>query len=79
MLKHQMFFFPLVSVLLVCIHLSSGIVVKVSAIDPASEEGERPDTLVGNIEFSDVVFSYPARPDVQVFVGCTGSVCDLNV
>ena len=37
-----------------------------SAIDPASEQGERPDTLTGNIEFSDVVFNYPARSDVQV-------------
>ena len=37
-----------------------------SAIDPASEQGERPDMLTGNIEFTDVVFSYPSRPDVQV-------------
>ena len=35
-------------------------------IDWSSEEGETPDNLDGNIKFSDVVFNYPARPDVQV-------------
>ena len=51
---------------------------KVSAIDPASEEGECPESLVGNIEFSDVVFSYPARPDVQVMLEAPGMiVCSI--
>ena len=33
------------------------------------EGGEIPDNFSGNIEFSDVVFHYPARPDVQVLHG----------
>lgn len=49
------------------LHCHDDVFVKqVSAIDPASEQGERPDTLTGKIEFSDVVFEYPARPGVQV-------------
>jgi len=35
-------------------------------IDGTSDEGETPDSLEGNIEFNDVVFYYPARPNVQV-------------
>ena len=35
-------------------------------IDATSNEGEIPDHLEGNIEFRDIVFRYPARPDVQV-------------
>ena len=35
-------------------------------IDATSSEGEIPDHLEGNIEFKDIVFRYPARPDVQV-------------
>ena len=35
-------------------------------IDWTSDEGETPDNLEGNIKFNDVVFSYPARPDIQV-------------
>ena len=41
-------------------------VKQVSAIDPASEQGECPDTMTGDIEFTDVVFSYPSRPSLQV-------------
>ena len=37
-----------------------------SKIDVASEEGEVPDDFIGIIQFSDVIFHYPARPDVQV-------------
>jgi len=47
-------------ILPVCFHLTQQ-----SEID-ASEEGEVPDDLIGNIQFSDVIFHYPARPDVQV-------------
>ncbi|XP_035688026.1 ATP-dependent translocase ABCB1-like isoform X7 [Branchiostoma floridae] len=38
-------------------------------IDSLSEEGHRPDSLKGNIEFKDVNFTYPARPDVPVLQG----------
>ena len=37
-----------------------------SAIDASSDEGETPDDFVGNIQFSDVLFHYPARPDILV-------------
>ena len=40
-----------------------------SQIDASSNEGEVPDDLSGDIEFSDVMFSYPARPDVPVLRG----------
>ena len=47
---------------------------QISQINAASEEGEVPDDLSGNIQFSDVIFHYPARPDVQVLRGL-----DLNI
>ena len=47
---------------------------QMSAIDPASGTGERPESLAGNIEFSNVVFSYPSRPDVQVMFEAPGVV-----
>ena len=34
-----------------------------SAIDPFSEDGLRPETIRGDIEFKDVCFSYPTRPE----------------
>jgi ATP-binding cassette subfamily B (MDR/TAP) protein 1 len=39
-----------------------------SAIDSLSDEGEKPaeETVKGNIEFRNVQFSYPARPDIEV-------------
>jgi ABC-type multidrug transport system fused ATPase/permease subunit len=30
------------------------------------EEGEKPNELIGNIEFANVSFNYPARPDIKV-------------
>jgi ABC-type multidrug transport system fused ATPase/permease subunit len=35
-------------------------------IDVSSEEGEKPADVIGDIEFKDVHFSYPSRPDVKV-------------
>ncbi|RKK96006.1 Multidrug resistance protein 2 [Fusarium oxysporum] len=37
-----------------------------SAIDPFDDSGERPDSLVGDVELQDVSFRYPTRPDVAV-------------
>ena len=37
-----------------------------SSIDSASEEGLKPSKVVGEINFENVDFNYPARPDVQV-------------
>ena len=41
---------------------------QISQIDSSSNDGVVPDTVVPTIEFKDVVFNYPARPDVQVFL-----------
>lgn len=42
------------------------IVKENSAIDPASEEGDKDVSLEGDIVFDAVTFSYPARPDVTL-------------
>ena len=47
-----------------CTYLS-----QVPEIDSSSNEGDVPDTLDGNIEFKDVVFRYPGRPEVQILHG----------
>ncbi|KAI9533317.1 Multidrug resistance protein 1 [Dissostichus eleginoides] len=36
------------------------------AIDSYSEAGFKPDSIKGNIEFKNIRFSYPSRPDIQV-------------
>ena len=59
----------ILALILVCFHLTQQ-----SEIDAASEEGEVPDDFIGNIQFSDVIFHYPARPDVQV-CGHTPCTC----
>ncbi|KAM5476044.1 multidrug-resistance transporter mdr5 [Microsporum audouinii] len=38
-------------------------------IDSLSTEGQKPDTVNGDLEVSDVVFSYPARPTIKVLDG----------
>ncbi|XP_006925785.1 phosphatidylcholine translocator ABCB4 isoform X2 [Pteropus alecto] len=38
-------------------------------IDSFSERGHKPDNIKGNLEFSDVHFSYPARPNVKILKG----------
>uniref|UniRef100_X2B039 Bile salt export pump n=1 Tax=Capitella teleta TaxID=283909 RepID=X2B039_CAPTE len=40
-----------------------------SLIDSSSTQGEKPDRMLGNIEFKDVHFKYPSRPDVKVLNG----------
>ncbi|XP_063309202.1 LOW QUALITY PROTEIN: ATP-binding cassette sub-family B member 5 [Pelobates fuscus] len=45
------------------------VIDQVSAIDCFSKEGYKPDTIKGNVEFKNVHFSYPSRPDVQVLKG----------
>lgn len=38
-------------------------------IDSLGTEGQKPDTVNGDLEVSDVVFSYPARPTIKVLDG----------
>ncbi|XP_053464841.1 phosphatidylcholine translocator ABCB4 isoform X2 [Nycticebus coucang] len=38
-------------------------------IDSFSERGHKPDSIKGNLEFSDVHFSYPARANVKILKG----------
>lgn len=35
-------------------------------IDSYSETGYKPDHIKGNLEFRNVYFNYPSRPDVEV-------------
>ncbi|KAK3364499.1 P-loop containing nucleoside triphosphate hydrolase protein [Lasiosphaeria hispida] len=42
------------------------IIDRESKINSLSDEGAKPDECNGEIEFRDVVFAYPSRPDVQV-------------
>ena len=40
-----------------------------SKIDSLSEEGLKPDKIVGDIRFTNVVFNYPLRPDMKILRG----------
>lgn len=40
----------------------------IPTINPLLNHGVTPDTVEGNIEFKDVVFHYPSRPDIPVRV-----------
>lgn len=44
------------------------VIDRVSKIDPISESGTKivPSDVTGEIEFRNVQFSYPSRPDTQV-------------
>uniref|UniRef100_A0A803YA59 ATP binding cassette subfamily B member 1 n=1 Tax=Meleagris gallopavo TaxID=9103 RepID=A0A803YA59_MELGA len=38
-------------------------------IDSSSNAGYKPDNIKGNLEFQNVYFSYPARPDIKILKG----------
>lgn len=42
------------------------IIDRKSAIDPLNKDGVKPDKFQGDVEFSDVKFHYPSRPEVPV-------------
>nr|XP_033786801.1 ATP-binding cassette sub-family B member 5 isoform X3 [Geotrypetes seraphini] len=42
---------------------------RIPAIDSYSQEGQKLDTFNGTVEFHDISFRYPARPDVPVLRG----------
>jgi ATP-binding cassette subfamily B (MDR/TAP) protein 1 len=43
------------------------VIQRTSAIDPTSASGAMPDEVKGTIDFKNVSFHYPTRPDVPVF------------
>ncbi|KAG2202626.1 hypothetical protein INT47_002058 [Mucor saturninus] len=45
------------------------IIDRVPAINPDSENGIIPSTVLGSIQFKDVVFKYPTRPDLVILKG----------
>ncbi|PIO38047.1 hypothetical protein AB205_0072970, partial [Aquarana catesbeiana] len=45
------------------------IIDKYRPIDSSSNEGHKPEKLEGNIEFKNIHFSYPTRPDTQILKG----------
>ncbi|XP_069716416.1 ATP-binding cassette sub-family B member 5 [Phaenicophaeus curvirostris] len=45
------------------------IINKKRPIDSSSKEGYKPDKLIGDIEFRNIHFSYPSRPDVKILKG----------
>ncbi|NXC04269.1 MDR1 protein, partial [Orthonyx spaldingii] len=45
------------------------IISKKRLIDSSSKEGYKPDKLTGEIEFRNIHFSYPSRPDVKILKG----------
>ena len=47
---------------------------RVSPIDPLSDSGEKPSSVKGNVEFKDIVFRYPKRPDVLVVKGISVNI-----
>ncbi|CAL1611148.1 unnamed protein product [Knipowitschia caucasica] len=47
-------------------HKVYSIIDRAPSINSFSEEGYKPDCIKGNIEFKDIHFSYPSRPDVKV-------------
>lgn len=45
------------------------IIDRKSNIDPLDEGGEKPKSFRGDIEFENVKFHYPSRPDIPVSTG----------
>ncbi|XP_039381991.1 ATP-dependent translocase ABCB1-like isoform X2 [Mauremys reevesii] len=45
------------------------VISKHCLIDSSAREGYRPDKLKGEIEFKNIHFSYPSRPDVKILKG----------
>ncbi|KAK3108334.1 hypothetical protein FSP39_005774 [Pinctada imbricata] len=50
------------------------LIAQVPDIDSSSEEGLKPPTITGNLEYRNVEFTYPARKEVKVLKGVSLSV-----
>ncbi|XP_028672963.1 ATP-binding cassette, sub-family B (MDR/TAP), member 4 [Erpetoichthys calabaricus] len=50
-------------------HIIYGIIANVPKIDSYSDSGYKPNRIKGNIEFRNVHFTYPSRPDVKILKG----------
>ncbi|XP_076826866.1 ATP-dependent translocase ABCB1 isoform X2 [Brachyhypopomus gauderio] len=50
------------------------LLAKIPEIDIYSEAGDKPTHFVGDVEFRDVHFSYPTRPNVRILQGLNVSV-----
>ncbi|CAG0893493.1 unnamed protein product [Darwinula stevensoni] len=50
------------------------IIDRIPPIDSSSHHGRKPDTLQGRVQFKDVVFNYPSRPDVKILQGLNMSI-----
>lgn len=46
-----------------------GLIDRKSKIDPTDPSGEQVERVIGDLELKDVDFTYPARPEVQIFEG----------
>ncbi|XP_077576405.1 ATP-dependent translocase ABCB1-like isoform X2 [Stigmatopora nigra] len=55
-------------------HKVYGIIDNNPSIDSYSEGGFKPDSITGNIEFKNIHFNYPSRPDVKVLKNMSLSV-----
>ncbi|XP_051921755.1 ATP-binding cassette, sub-family B (MDR/TAP), member 4 isoform X3 [Hippocampus zosterae] len=55
-------------------HKVYGIIDNIPSIDSYSESGFKPDSISGNIEFKNIHFNYPSRPEVQVLNNMSLSV-----
>lgn len=42
------------------------VIERIPEIDPASKTGLKPHSVTGRIQFQDVCFTYPSRPNNQV-------------
>ncbi|XP_014458531.1 ATP-dependent translocase ABCB1 isoform X1 [Alligator mississippiensis] len=45
------------------------IINKPRLIDSSAKEGYKPERLIGEIEFKNIHFSYPSRPDIRILSG----------
>ncbi|XP_030388573.1 multidrug resistance protein homolog 49 isoform X2 [Scaptodrosophila lebanonensis] len=45
------------------------VIDRQSKIDPLDEHGKKPEDITGNIQFKDITFRYPARPDIEILRG----------